>query len=572
MSEDEPKLPITSKNKKAVGWILEYASDHNLVPVIRALAETFEDIEKNLDSPETRTRFLFSYIENSDIELIASNVPTFIQAIFAIAPEEWVLEKESSTYRLLVGLFFQVYLYDRKAFSPLFKEEVLKPKILHTFRDLDISEIGLSIEKTVLNNCTEKNYKTLKEEQSLEGFMEMLTSYVKIERRKLAPCYLDTLANAPHKQKANTTPTPTTTNTQAQFSPQIDKNINNNNNNKHKHSDINNNNHTTTTTTTSTTYSSSHNPKRPLNNGKANKQGSSEDVFNYKELKTVYLESIGSAEEWELVKQGASSEIEGFLKRKQERRFSSSNNDLDEETQSPKKAKKPKSSTSKKPTQDSIEVEEEDEEEVIVLDEKTNTLVNKLTEKSKTLKGQGKDPLPDAIRSTTRLQKGKIREEDEEEEEEEVEEIERKPVKNKYTEKPKEKSRGKRITDNVSLSDEEHQEDEIEDSTNDRTDTIESGDDFIPRNLNSPKKAAVIKPLRTVGGLPDRMGNGGSIGGIKKTAREGNQGRRFWTQQEVQNLLDGVTRFGVGQWSLIEKNYNFNNRKQVDLKDKYRNL
>lgn len=50
-------------------------------------------------------------------------------------------------------------------------------------------------------------------------------------------------------------------------------------------------------------------------------------------------------------------------------------------------------------------------------------------------------------------------------------------------------------------------------------------------------------------------------------------GRVRFTQKEVQNLLEGVKRFGVGKWKEILGCYEFNEKRTtVDLKDKYRNI
>lgn len=49
---------------------------------------------------------------------------------------------------------------------------------------------------------------------------------------------------------------------------------------------------------------------------------------------------------------------------------------------------------------------------------------------------------------------------------------------------------------------------------------------------------------------------------------------RRWTDDEVNALKDGCRHFGVGSWSKILGYHwdRFNNRTQVDLKDKWRNL
>lgn len=51
--------------------------------------------------------------------------------------------------------------------------------------------------------------------------------------------------------------------------------------------------------------------------------------------------------------------------------------------------------------------------------------------------------------------------------------------------------------------------------------------------------------------------------------------RTFWSQEEVDNLTDGVKRHGSGQWAAIlnDKKYKFRpGRTTKDLKDKWRNL
>lgn len=47
---------------------------------------------------------------------------------------------------------------------------------------------------------------------------------------------------------------------------------------------------------------------------------------------------------------------------------------------------------------------------------------------------------------------------------------------------------------------------------------------------------------------------------------------RFFSDEEVNNLREGVRQYGVGKWSIILKHYKFNDRTSVDLKDKWRNM
>jgi len=50
------------------------------------------------------------------------------------------------------------------------------------------------------------------------------------------------------------------------------------------------------------------------------------------------------------------------------------------------------------------------------------------------------------------------------------------------------------------------------------------------------------------------------------------KGRRNFTKEEVDNLLNGVRQFGFSNWATILKSFDFQNRNSVDLKDKFRNL
>ncbi|XP_054892761.1 telomeric repeat binding factor a isoform X1 [Poeciliopsis prolifica] len=48
--------------------------------------------------------------------------------------------------------------------------------------------------------------------------------------------------------------------------------------------------------------------------------------------------------------------------------------------------------------------------------------------------------------------------------------------------------------------------------------------------------------------------------------------RRRWTESETENLIKGVKKFGEGNWSKIKAYYSFNNRSNVNLKDRWRTL
>ncbi|XP_035663861.1 telomeric repeat-binding factor 1-like [Branchiostoma floridae] len=48
--------------------------------------------------------------------------------------------------------------------------------------------------------------------------------------------------------------------------------------------------------------------------------------------------------------------------------------------------------------------------------------------------------------------------------------------------------------------------------------------------------------------------------------------RHQWSEEEVSNLIDGVRRYGQGNWSKILDKFRFNGRTNVNLKDKWRQL
>ncbi|XP_041470874.1 telomeric repeat-binding factor 2-like isoform X2 [Lytechinus variegatus] len=48
--------------------------------------------------------------------------------------------------------------------------------------------------------------------------------------------------------------------------------------------------------------------------------------------------------------------------------------------------------------------------------------------------------------------------------------------------------------------------------------------------------------------------------------------RRPWSSEEEEELKLGINRFGVGKWAEINEAYSFNNRTNVQLKDKYRTM
>lgn len=48
--------------------------------------------------------------------------------------------------------------------------------------------------------------------------------------------------------------------------------------------------------------------------------------------------------------------------------------------------------------------------------------------------------------------------------------------------------------------------------------------------------------------------------------------RKRWSEQEIDNLYEGIARFGFGNWSDILNHYNFDERNSLDLRDKWRNI
>ncbi|XP_019215352.1 telomeric repeat-binding factor 2 isoform X3 [Oreochromis niloticus] len=56
------------------------------------------------------------------------------------------------------------------------------------------------------------------------------------------------------------------------------------------------------------------------------------------------------------------------------------------------------------------------------------------------------------------------------------------------------------------------------------------------------------------------------------TISNSGQRKRKWTESETQKLKDGVKKFGEGNWSKIKAYYNFKDRTNVNLKDRWRTM
>ena len=48
--------------------------------------------------------------------------------------------------------------------------------------------------------------------------------------------------------------------------------------------------------------------------------------------------------------------------------------------------------------------------------------------------------------------------------------------------------------------------------------------------------------------------------------------RRVWTEEEVSRLIQGVRRYGEGEWAVIKSQMKFTARSNVNLKDKWRQI
>ncbi|KAF2727350.1 hypothetical protein EJ04DRAFT_389381, partial [Polyplosphaeria fusca] len=60
---------------------------------------------------------------------------------------------------------------------------------------------------------------------------------------------------------------------------------------------------------------------------------------------------------------------------------------------------------------------------------------------------------------------------------------------------------------------------------------------------------------------------------VDQEAKQGRSRKRNkWSEQETQDLLRGVSKFGIGNWKKILQcpEFAFNQRTTVDLKDRFR--
>ncbi|KIN07678.1 hypothetical protein OIDMADRAFT_109143, partial [Oidiodendron maius Zn] len=70
----------------------------------------------------------------------------------------------------------------------------------------------------------------------------------------------------------------------------------------------------------------------------------------------------------------------------------------------------------------------------------------------------------------------------------------------------------------------------------------------------------------------DANSKSGRKASSKKESKKDVKTRRRWTEEETNNLLLGVSKYGVGRWTdiLEDRNFTFNGRSGVDLKDRFR--
>eukprot|EP00730_Choanoeca_flexa_P016466 TRINITY_DN7783_c0_g1_i1.p1 TRINITY_DN7783_c0_g1~~TRINITY_DN7783_c0_g1_i1.p1 ORF type:complete len:615 (+),score=155.10 TRINITY_DN7783_c0_g1_i1:36-1880(+) len=103
----------------------------------------------------------------------------------------------------------------------------------------------------------------------------------------------------------------------------------------------------------------------------------------------------------------------------------------------------------------------------------------------------------------------------------------------------------------------------------------ELSDDEVTEPRSRPR--ATNSRSRSVSSTPRaRATPGSATSQMRQVIRrsDGRGERRRWTEDEVADLIAGVEKHGEGRWMeiLSDDKYNFGDRTNVDLKDKYRNL
>ena len=91
-----------------------------------------------------------------------------------------------------------------------------------------------------------------------------------------------------------------------------------------------------------------------------------------------------------------------------------------------------------------------------------------------------------------------------------------------------------------------------------------------PRSTNNKSSPVAA---RGAGASQPSPNSHGSHEEPKKAKRTYTRGRRMWTEEETEDLLKGVARYGVGKWKRILNDADFSfpsDRTAVDLKDRYR--
>ncbi|CAD6447809.1 301202b4-6c7b-4128-8029-eb6ef9b408b1 [Sclerotinia trifoliorum] len=91
-------------------------------------------------------------------------------------------------------------------------------------------------------------------------------------------------------------------------------------------------------------------------------------------------------------------------------------------------------------------------------------------------------------------------------------------------------------------------------------------------NALAPKATGTQEDFKTDDGITEAIEETLVQNGNKKKRRKSVKARNKWSEDETNNLLLGVHKYGVGKWMEIleDPSFAFNNRSGVDLKDRFR--